>query len=304
MVRQAHHEVNPLQTLRLILSLSKDGTKNSKHFLVAPALAQTVDPNLWPRHPHLKRCPDRPSLAGLFRRLVAFRRIGSIRREGAMSISALLKDPEALEKDLQDFASSKEAFEGGMAGLSYANGVMTAAIAGPEPVAEIEWLPLIMTASDTTLDGDDARLLAGMLLYDYGNIIKSLKSRTKPYKPFFWKDEEGRLITSDWADGFFAGIRLRQAAWEQVRQNEAREFFALLAALLQDEKIDAKMAEIGVDPKEIFEDALEAIPDWVQALYRNREEKLLAYRRLEEKVGRNDPCPCGSGKKYKKCCLN
>ena len=22
----------------------------------------------------------------------------------------------------------------------------------------------------------------------------------------------------------------------------------------------------------------------------------------EEKVGRNDPCPCGSGKKYKKCC--
>jgi uncharacterized protein YecA (UPF0149 family) len=23
--------------------------------------------------------------------------------------------------------------------------------------------------------------------------------------------------------------------------------------------------------------------------------------RTEEKVGRNDPCPCGSGKKYKKC---
>ena len=24
----------------------------------------------------------------------------------------------------------------------------------------------------------------------------------------------------------------------------------------------------------------------------------------EKKVGRNEPCPCGSGKKYKKCCLN
>jgi uncharacterized protein YecA (UPF0149 family) len=24
-------------------------------------------------------------------------------------------------------------------------------------------------------------------------------------------------------------------------------------------------------------------------------------RREEPKVGRNDPCPCGSGKKYKKC---
>ena len=28
------------------------------------------------------------------------------------------------------------------------------------------------------------------------------------------------------------------------------------------------------------------------------------YLREEPKVGRNDPCPCGSGKKYKKCCLN
>ena len=27
------------------------------------------------------------------------------------------------------------------------------------------------------------------------------------------------------------------------------------------------------------------------------------FRREGEKVGRNDPCPCGSGKKYKKCCL-
>ncbi len=26
-------------------------------------------------------------------------------------------------------------------------------------------------------------------------------------------------------------------------------------------------------------------------------------REIGRKVGRNDPCPCGSGKKYKKCCL-
>ena len=25
-------------------------------------------------------------------------------------------------------------------------------------------------------------------------------------------------------------------------------------------------------------------------------------RRIEPKVGRNDPCPCGNGRKYKKCC--
>ena len=33
-------------------------------------------------------------------------------------------------------------------------------------------------------------------------------------------------------------------------------------------------------------------------------EKWLAYKRkTRQKTGRNDPCPCGSGKKYKKCCL-
>ncbi|MDD2401121.1 MAG: SEC-C metal-binding domain-containing protein, partial [Clostridia bacterium] len=32
------------------------------------------------------------------------------------------------------------------------------------------------------------------------------------------------------------------------------------------------------------------------------EEIQQPYKRTEPKVGRNDPCPCGSGKKYKKCC--
>lgn len=27
------------------------------------------------------------------------------------------------------------------------------------------------------------------------------------------------------------------------------------------------------------------------------------YKRVEPKIGRNDPCPCGSGKKFKKCCV-
>ena len=30
---------------------------------------------------------------------------------------------------------------------------------------------------------------------------------------------------------------------------------------------------------------------------------VVTYQRAAPKVGRNDPCPCGSGKKYKKCCI-
>jgi preprotein translocase subunit SecA len=31
------------------------------------------------------------------------------------------------------------------------------------------------------------------------------------------------------------------------------------------------------------------------------EPKTETYKRQSEKIGRNDPCPCGSGKKYKQC---
>jgi len=33
-----------------------------------------------------------------------------------------------------------------------------------------------------------------------------------------------------------------------------------------------------------------------------REQQITAPIRSEKTVGRNDPCPCGSGKKYKNCC--
>jgi|LULX01.1.fsa_nt_gb hypothetical protein len=35
----------------------------------------------------------------------------------------------------------------------------------------------------------------------------------------------------------------------------------------------------------------------------DRQASNTSFIRTEAKVGRNDPCPCGSGKKYKKCCL-
>jgi preprotein translocase subunit SecA len=31
-------------------------------------------------------------------------------------------------------------------------------------------------------------------------------------------------------------------------------------------------------------------------------EPVQRVQRTGDKIGRNDPCPCGSGKKYKKCC--
>ncbi|MGC8867879.1 MAG: SEC-C metal-binding domain-containing protein [Elusimicrobiales bacterium] len=65
-------------------------------------------------------------------------------------------------------------------------------------------------------------------------------------------------------------------------------------------KIYRKMVEDGVDLKNEKE-----VERWMrqnQHLFASQMPKVETYRRENPKVGRNDPCPCGSGKKYKKCC--
>jgi len=57
----------------------------------------------------------------------------------------------------------------------------------------------------------------------------------------------------------------------------------------------------GHTPEELFEEEKKHL----QPLPRNSKDGSVGEKTVvkEEKVGRNDPCPCGSGKKYKKCCL-
>lgn len=65
-------------------------------------------------------------------------------------------------------------------------------------------------------------------------------------------------------------------------------------------RIYRKMIEDGVDVKNEKE-----VEKWMKAnqdKFASDLPKVETYRREKPKVGRNDPCPCGSGKKYKKCC--
>ena len=41
----------------------------------------------------------------------------------------------------------------------------------------------------------------------------------------------------------------------------------------------------------------------IYAHARNRARATIADSLSQQSVGRNDPCPCGSGKKFKKCCM-
>lgn len=69
------------------------------------------------------------------------------------------------------------------------------------------------------------------------------------------------------------------------------------------------------DKEKLYKNMVAAKADWLYELPRweavySQEERKRLYKEQKEsttirkgkKIGRNDPCPCGSGKKYKKCC--
>jgi hypothetical protein len=75
--------------------------------------------------------------------------------------------------------------------------------------------------------------------------------------------------------------------------------------------------ELAVDFEKLYYNMLAAKADWLYGLPQWNDvlsqEKRKSIKKeydktktvvKEAKIGRNDPCPCGSGKKYKKCCLD
>ncbi len=85
-----------------------------------------------------------------------------------------------------------------------------------------------------------------------------------------------------------------------------------LKALTEDSELD-----LTVDFKKLYFNMHKAKAEWLYTLEAwddilTEEEQKSIKRdyadsitvRIENKIGRNDPCPCGSGKKYKKCCID
>ena len=72
---------------------------------------------------------------------------------------------------------------------------------------------------------------------------------------------------------------------------------------------------LNYDKERLYKNMVEAkadwlytLPQWDKHLTEERRQELYKEQKRSktvvkgQKVGRNDPCPCGSGKKYKKCC--
>ena len=116
------------------------------------------------------------------------------------------------------------------------------------------------------------------------------------------------------------GIHLRAYAQKQPKQEFKRESFELFQDLLQNIKFDVirMLSRMQIEnPEEIeaqerlrraeaarkmnFQHSQEQSAGGDQAREPREAAKAETFVREERKVGRNEPCPCGSGKKYKQC---
>ncbi len=121
-----------------------------------------------------------------------------------------------------------------------------------------------------------------------------------------WKEHLAQM------DHLRQGVGLRSHAQKQPIQEYKRESFELFKDLL--DKIKYETTRIIARVKVREEDDVAALEQKEsqnvtfqhqspgQQQQPERQEKVSTFIREGEKVGRNEPCPCGSGKKFKQCC--
>jgi uncharacterized protein len=110
-----------------------------------------------------------------------------------------------------------------------------------------------------------------------------------------------------WAHGFITGMNLCQDDWAPLLESEQGQAWLRPIRLLGEDDFGPEQDALTQTPADREKLSLE-IPDAVLAIYqfwlphrRAVYERQVAETR-RAKVGRNEPCPCGSGMKFKKCC--
>jgi uncharacterized protein len=118
-----------------------------------------------------------------------------------------------------------------------------------------------------------------------------------------------RLTEDDesWAYGFVEGIQLCRKDWEPLLATPVGQDLYRPIALLGDDDFGPDQDELTKTParraklaQQIPQAVLDLHAHWLPLRHAVYERQLA--KTLQPKVGRNEPCPCDSGKKFKKCC--
>jgi len=221
-------------------------------------------------------------------------------------LSRLLKQLEEELLALGEETMLIEELDGFIAGL----------LVCPDLIKPGEWLPIIWNRDSDNLQPafdnlDHVNRVLGLIMEHYNGVARTLMERPDRYSPLFAVDtRNGDILWELWIEGFEKAVQLRSAAWKKLLNADTDTAAAMRGMMTLADVVRGDQHPPRKDSDAINASAPDNIAHWVVTL---NDWRLANYQPMQvigpgpssvstEKAGRNDPCPCGSGKKYKKCC--
>jgi uncharacterized protein len=201
--------------------------------------------------------------------------------------------------------------------LEQLDGFFAALICGPVNVPPSEYLPMILgddMVLEDTFDGQTVLQDFLSLIMRHWNVIVDTLQSDEVYLPLLLQDENGITHANDWANGFLRGMELRKAEWAALLNDEEHGGWLVpILALAHEHDPDPEVRPYKEPVSaEARENLIVGAAAGVIGIYHHFEAQRLletklygnatTFRRTLPKIGRNDPCSCGSGKKFKQCC--
>jgi len=199
--------------------------------------------------------------------------------------------------------------------LDMLDGFLHAIAIGPETVMPSRWLPKVWALDDGAMmppmdSAEQVNHLMGLIMRHYNGIIGGLEQSPPvlaPVWPIYGYGPDDAEDAEGWAHGFVEGVKLSQAAWQPLLNDPQGQQWYYPIALLGEEDAPPEWDELIRTPAQraaltaqIESGVLQMHAYWLPLRQAVAERQTA--QRMSAKVGRNEPCPCGSGKKFKKCC--
>jgi uncharacterized protein len=192
--------------------------------------------------------------------------------------------------------------------LTELDGFLTGLLVSPETILPGEWMTVVWGSEADGIppfeDPLDVQWFAGAVAARHDEIARDL-ARGK-LQPILDRDErDGEVLWEYWIDGFAEATALRPDAWEALADDPERAApwsrLATLIAVARDES-DLDSMEVNALQDRAAAELIDAVQMLYAAQARVGIPPPVALAATVPNAGRNDPCPCGSGKKHKRCC--
>jgi uncharacterized protein len=230
-----------------------------------------------------------------------------------MAINTFPQEVGLTDAELDRLAEFLSKSKGGQTmNIEQLDGFFAALIAGPEVVPPSEYLPEVfggeMSDACDFSGLDEANDILGLIMRHWNGIAATLHEGDV-HLPILLEDDNGVCHGGNWARGFVRGMDMRSTAWAELLADEEQcGCMVPVLMLYHEHDEDPKLRPGPIGPEKREEIIVQMLAGVVRA-YRyfriHRHQVTSPFRneahRSPGKIGRNDPCPCGSGRKYKRC---